>query len=493
MLQYLSLSDDKCRQCPICFEFVYKNDLRSVVSYTYENLSIDEEIEMVLMVRKKGQVLVEPYVTQENSLETQSQRDFDAISLEDSPRCNLMIISPQTVLSKIVQRERNELLAKLEMDKDEPEICFVEQALNLVDTRHVALNELMSMTSNRSQRIQSKHRDEIESKNYLFYQCSDGQHIYLNPFSIKILCQEYGSLENCPPQIKAKVLQIDWISMNESWRKRFKYLEHLPLTCEFRLIEIDFELSEIVSKKTLNSFINEIANRKLQRDKLLRQERKREKIIEVEQNRKIYGIQPSLKISLNNPDQFPSVSDERFVGVTFNTTQQADEFFSSSEEEEARSTAVHSSSQPDSTSPVNGVVNGPATDKEEPVSSLTLSFREIQLQEAANAATKTSSKGTQWGPCTAKKVTEGQTQKQSNQPSSSFAQLLINSSSSKKEWTKSQPKPTVSLGICLNEDADEDLELRAPTNEFTIGDFMDINAAPGLTKKRTKQKMSGKK
>ena len=49
---------------------------------------------------------------------------------------------------------------------------------------------------------------------YLF-PASDGQQIYLHSLNARILVHQYGSLQNCPETITARIVEIEGISMNE--------------------------------------------------------------------------------------------------------------------------------------------------------------------------------------------------------------------------------------------------------------------------------------
>lgn len=539
MLHYLSLSDEKCRQCPICFEFVYKNDLRSVVSHSYISHSVDAEIDMRLMVRKKGCVTAEPYNTSDDYHfglqndefcdmdEATNIRQHDYLMAEYWSQQNLFIVDSKTVISKIVEREHRELTTKLNSDQDEPEVCFIEQALEMLAERKVKLelistkpvyhdqhrhsNQRLGMDEN-SMHPQTTHLDL--SNSYLFYQSYDGQHIYLNPFSTKIICQEYGSLENCPPVIRARVLQMDWISMSEPWRKRFRYLSHLPLTCEFRLIEIDFEKSNLISKQTFIMFEDQIKSREIARERARREERKREKIIKVEQDRKIYGIGPSLKININNPDQFPSVSDERYLGLSLATTDHVapDGTFDLSSDDEQDDNANQHSSRPADTIP------DPIDQEDDSnVDAVALSFNQIQLQEEAKAAAasaksrQVSSTWAQQNHHTQQSSINTSNATGPTAASSTFAKLLLDAKTSKKVWTV---KPSIARNTVTNsveanqlhslsslsrfnypnlgddlidQDDDHQEELRAPTS-FTISDFLDSNVIVSSKKSRAKHR-----
>jgi len=143
---------------------------------------------------------------------------------------------------------------------------------------------------------------------YYFYQSEDGQHIYLHSLNVRILKHEFGNLENCPNKICAKIIETEWESMSEEVRKRHRYLQHLPLTCEFRIVELEFD-SQLISNKTLEIFRPEVIRRQKMRSKRAREERRRERHIQVEQNKRIHGIYPRPKYQLDNRQQFPVYND----------------------------------------------------------------------------------------------------------------------------------------------------------------------------------------
>ncbi|KAM5194455.1 E3 ubiquitin-protein ligase RNF10 [Mantella aurantiaca] len=141
---------------------------------------------------------------------------------------------------------------------------------------------------------------------YYFYQAVDGQHIYLHPVNVRCLVHEYGSLEQCPETITATVVETDGFTVTEEVRRRHRYLCHLPLTCEFSICEMALG-PPAVSEQTLAYFADEVEKRKRQRQRKARDERRREKRIEIEENRK-QGRYPEMHIALENLQQFPAVS-----------------------------------------------------------------------------------------------------------------------------------------------------------------------------------------
>lgn len=85
-----------------------------------------------------------------------------------------------------------------------------------------------------------------------FVTAVDGQHIYLSAVNVEMLENMFGSLENSPHQIKANVIEKQYLSMTEALRKRYRFLLHLPVTTVFEWVEID--MIDIVDKETLFIF-----------------------------------------------------------------------------------------------------------------------------------------------------------------------------------------------------------------------------------------------
>ncbi|KAJ0019560.1 hypothetical protein NQD34_007129 [Periophthalmus magnuspinnatus] len=139
---------------------------------------------------------------------------------------------------------------------------------------------------------------------YYFYQADDCQQMFLHPVNVRCLLREYGSLEASPDTITAKVVEIVGHSVTEDIRRRHRYLAHLPLTCEFSICELALQ-PPIISKETLDTFADDLEKRKRLRQKKARDEKRREKRIEIEENKK-QGKYPEVHIGLENPHHFPA-------------------------------------------------------------------------------------------------------------------------------------------------------------------------------------------
>ncbi|KAK9522395.1 hypothetical protein VZT92_018863 [Zoarces viviparus] len=139
---------------------------------------------------------------------------------------------------------------------------------------------------------------------YYFYQADDCQQMFLHPVNVRCLLHEYGSLEASPDSITATVVEIVGHTVTEDIRRRHRYLAHLPLTCEFSICELVLQ-PPILSKETLDTFADDLEKRKHLRQKKARDEKRREKRIEIEENRK-QGKYPEVHIGLENLHHFPA-------------------------------------------------------------------------------------------------------------------------------------------------------------------------------------------
>jgi len=109
-----------------------------------------------------------------------------------------------------------------------------------------------------------------DDKTYYYYQSEDGQHIYLHPLDIRVLKHEFGSYNNFPDEITVRIFGIDESTMTEDLRKRFKYLSHLPLSCDVTFLEVD--LKGFISDNTLKIFESELRQRYNRRKEKARKE-----------------------------------------------------------------------------------------------------------------------------------------------------------------------------------------------------------------------------
>jgi hypothetical protein len=108
-----------------------------------------------------------------------------------------------------------------------------------------------------------------------FYFYSSPPHLYLSPLDIRILKTKYGSFSSFPSTLLPRVEHISTGHVvDDTMRRRAKYLGHLPRGCVVNFLECDW--TDIVPEETLESFAGDIERRRRRnRDKETQEERER--------------------------------------------------------------------------------------------------------------------------------------------------------------------------------------------------------------------------
>uniref|UniRef100_A0A8C2XM00 E3 ubiquitin-protein ligase RNF10 n=1 Tax=Cyclopterus lumpus TaxID=8103 RepID=A0A8C2XM00_CYCLU len=347
MLHYLSIGERSWSKCPICFEEVHTADLKSVVAMETRQYVAGDVITMCLMQREKGALVAMP---SSQWVKVEEPVRFGDTCL--SPYSKLLLTSPTQVLS-LVAEEKAVLQSQLSQEGD-AQGCFIQSALCLLQVTEATVHPVLQYSSAfddevaevpeegtaelpgfpesilesvleepaeammdaapEPQPVEESPPSQAESGRpstsvvhgpyYYFYQADDCQQMFLHPVNVRCLLREYGSLEASPDSITATVVEIVGHTVTEDIRRRHRYLAHLPLTCEFSICELALQ-PPILSKDTLDTFADDLEKRKHLRQKKARDEKRREKRIEIEENKK-QGKYPEVHIGLENLYHFPA-------------------------------------------------------------------------------------------------------------------------------------------------------------------------------------------
>lgn len=180
ILHYLSLSDKTWRKCPICFESIYKSDLKSVrVIKRAREYQVGDELELTLMFKPR----VSKYATiclPVSALEQFNQDERAGLSYgqfeetekytdESTVFLKIHAHTPQQILDKVLKREREELERQLDAEKDQPEVCFVNEALALLDERDFKIREQISQAGVKKSGIVKVNNSEKVEKPSIRY------------------------------------------------------------------------------------------------------------------------------------------------------------------------------------------------------------------------------------------------------------------------------------------------------------------------------------
>ncbi|KAL7041938.1 hypothetical protein ACKWTF_000965 [Chironomus riparius] len=359
MLHYLSLSDKEWRKCPICYESVYLSDLKSTTSkHNHVSYKVGDTITMELMKREKGSLFVNKANEIRNIIEFPSFTD-----IKDSFTFSKLILANKNEILKVIEQEKYELDFQIAEDGiDCPESIFVHQALDLLNAKQQEIERELenqqqqcanfhnskmqqSLESSKSSQnnaasepmfdlmsngstddIEFSHESVIDedcdltvndidivsepstgqSKHFYYYQAPNSQNVFLHSVNSKMLQLMYGSLQDCPQDIRGKIVQIECCTMNEDLRKRLKYLQHLPVSSVFEVVEIEFDHG-IISRDVNNLFKDELFIRRKKRQFREKQEKKREKVINEINDRQMGKMlkSASANIDICSTAQFP--------------------------------------------------------------------------------------------------------------------------------------------------------------------------------------------
>lgn len=371
VLHYLSLSDKTWRKCPICYDAIHVGDLKSASIVQQRAFNVNSHITFRLMRRKKGSLFIEKHdgMHKEESMEkypyvsspmeekifskfilakrndvadilSREQAELLA-SVDESCPENIFIQQALELLSErseklgdivdikeeekpkqeeIIEANVNEVNNNIELSEEQPEV-FVQNDMENTETNiEISINEQQSNNEDEQLEEKSSNTDinldtqpsnlqqKSSTKFYYFYQSDDGQNIYLHPLNVKMLQACYGSLADAPAVISARIIQKEQHSMDEDHRRKFTCLGHLPLTCQFAVVEIELQ-PPYVTEDIIKAFKADILHRKKERQRKAREEREREKQINAINDRQMGKlIASTANINITSSHEFPTVS-----------------------------------------------------------------------------------------------------------------------------------------------------------------------------------------
>ncbi|KHJ30234.1 putative ring finger domain protein [Erysiphe necator] len=318
-------------ECPICWDSVNISEMRSVRWYAgQENLpSRDgEEIVLRLVTRKPGKTLALPkelteglrnlddipwyssteiadyakimkggqeYMNDQYTCEIEDIRNLEKeneLIYDEGPEWTQKAISEIYEAKKRIQGignppmiykclgenkpKKSTTLSQVteEFIREEPlstrtsKFCEVEK-----NAQNSALKSRAREHKDVKNQINEKKDNPKIEKSFFFYHALP--HYYLSPLDIRILKSAYGSFDLFPSVLLSRIEHVsNGHIINNEFRKRMKYLSHIPQGCEIKFLECDW--TGIIVPEILDQFSNEIEmRRKRNSDKLYREEREK--------------------------------------------------------------------------------------------------------------------------------------------------------------------------------------------------------------------------
>ncbi|KAI8376007.1 uncharacterized protein BYT42DRAFT_573086 [Radiomyces spectabilis] len=277
-------SQSRYRECPICWDFIFEADLKSV--RIIHSRAVDpNNVEFCLMQRSHASAMAFPisdyWPVPDKVLHTHlplaaapTPWDFTENAL---PFARFMLASPDYMLQER-QRDVRELTASLEeaaiAGGDDETTQWIEKCIDQLNTiidieqqsscpqikQAMAEARKIGESTAAAAAAARQRSDDICTSDYYFYQAADGQHIYLHPLYIRILKHEFGNYHAFPRRLQVPITHTDDVTMTEEVRRKLRYLGHLPLACDITVVDLD--LTDVVSPQTLSVFEHELQSRR---------------------------------------------------------------------------------------------------------------------------------------------------------------------------------------------------------------------------------------
>lgn len=294
----------KYKKCPICWDSVYMTDVRPVrwfIGQEEDALQDGVDVALRLMRRHHGTTLALPKDGAETPEESNgipwhfTAEVSDYARIMKGTRSYMVVQFKQEILDLQVIGSEDELMFNEEGEWTRKAISMIEEQIEDLNTKDMgslppsqrgaeatkAKDSLrpLSLPINKDHRSGSAG-DSIPS--YHFYRALP--HYYLSPLDIRILKSEFGTYECFPATILPRVEAVSTgHTVDDDFRKRMKYLGHLPYGTEVAFLECDW--AGVVSPEVLENFKTEIERRrKRRRDKESLEEKDRQRAEKAERD-----------------------------------------------------------------------------------------------------------------------------------------------------------------------------------------------------------------
>ncbi len=264
------------RKCPICEDSIYLSDMRPVRFYAGQECSLPrpgDDVILRLMRRSAKSTLALPKQGTADVLETGEDVPWHfAANVLDYARImrgttDYMAHQFDREIEDLLKQENeDELLYHQDTEWSQKAVRAIKAAKEKVAELSEAQKAAALATPGPSTSSQAEHD---------FYFYTSPPHLYLSPLDIRILKTKYGSFSGFPSTLLPRVEHISTGHVvDETLRKRAKYLGHLPRGCLISFLECDW--TDIVPPEILATFADEIERRRRRnREKATQEERER--------------------------------------------------------------------------------------------------------------------------------------------------------------------------------------------------------------------------
>ncbi|XP_014240092.1 RING finger protein 10 isoform X1 [Cimex lectularius] len=161
ILHYLALTDKTWRKCPICYEAIHNKDLKSVECVERNSYTVGKNITLQLMKREKGSLIAVPVN------EFPARSNLPILDLSEKNLVTVyskLLLAQRSDIDEIINKEKSQLEEQLKEFKGQPELCFIEQALENLNQRILSLgNKVTSASEAQPVDVQTENSKEGNS------------------------------------------------------------------------------------------------------------------------------------------------------------------------------------------------------------------------------------------------------------------------------------------------------------------------------------------
>ncbi|ORZ02547.1 hypothetical protein BCR43DRAFT_481714 [Syncephalastrum racemosum] len=254
ILHYFDLAEEntRIRACPVCGDAITAAEDLKLVKKTEHHVAVrlQEPVNLVLMHRPAGSMFAMP-----TTAKALPQQD-GFIPTDRTPMAltyaRFMLASPDYMTAEYTQNasELTEAMTQLSLPEDNEELVSITSGLKHIEIER-AQPPLMKRRRPGRNDINGDRRD-LGGVDYYYFQAADGQLVFLHPQQIRILRHEFGDYRFFPERLISKVTYMEDRTLDEVYRKRYKYLGHLPVGSGVTFVKVD--LSGTVSEEVLAAF-----------------------------------------------------------------------------------------------------------------------------------------------------------------------------------------------------------------------------------------------
>ncbi|KAI0015175.1 hypothetical protein F4780DRAFT_787394 [Xylariomycetidae sp. FL0641] len=271
-----SRREARWKKCPICEDSFRLADVRPVRFYAGQENPlprVGEDVVLRLMVRDAGSTLALP-----------SEEGSDVVNMGDDvpwhfaagvlDYARVMKGTPEYVAAQY-DREIEDLRRQAQEDECQFGIDdgdWTQRAIRAINT---AKDKAAVKEEDVESMLQQDSPKAKQPSGHKFHFYTAPPHLYLSPLDIRILKTKFGDFSSFPSTLLPRVEHISTGHVvDDSLRKRAKYLGHLPHGCIVSFLECDW--TDIVPADVLQTFAKDVdRRRKAHRDKAAQEERER--------------------------------------------------------------------------------------------------------------------------------------------------------------------------------------------------------------------------